>query len=107
MSVSTEAPVIAVGGVVIDRSGAEPRVLLVKRARPPRAGGYSLPGGRVERGERLAFALKREMLEETGLEVRVGPLVEVVEIIDEAHHFVVLDYLCEAVGGALRAGDDA
>lgn len=101
------APVLAVGGVIIDRSAGEPRVVLVKRGKPPRAGFFSLPGGRVERGETLEQALRRELLEETGLIVRVGPLVEIVELIDEAHHFVVLDYLCEAESGALCAGDDA
>jgi 8-oxo-dGTP diphosphatase len=102
------APVLAVGGIVFERSEGEPRVLLVKRGNPPRRGGFSLPGGRVERGETMADALRRERLEETGLTVRVGPLVEVVEIIDEAHHYVVLDYLCEVDdAGALRPGDDA
>lgn len=104
---SPVAPVLAVGAVVLDRSGPEVSVLLVKRGRPPRKGGWSLPGGRVERGEGLADALRREMAEETGLDVRVGPLVAVVEIIDEAHHYVVLDYLCARAGGALRPGDDA
>jgi ADP-ribose pyrophosphatase YjhB (NUDIX family) len=104
---AARGPVIGVGGVVIDRAPEGPRVLLIQRKKPPRAGGWSLPGGRVERGERLADALRREMAEETGLVVRPGALVAVVEIVDEAHHFVVLDYLCEMEGGALRAGDDA
>jgi 8-oxo-dGTP diphosphatase len=100
------APVLAVGAVVLNRSPA-PRVLLIRRGTPPRKGGWSLPGGRVERGEPLAAALRREIAEETGLDVTVGPLVEVVELIDEDHHYVVLDYLCDAVGGDLRAGTDA
>lgn len=70
-------------------------------------GRFSLPGGRVEPGERLAEALAREILEETGASVRVGPLVEVVEIIEEAYHYVILDYACELVGGEIRPGDDA
>lgn len=100
-------PTVAVGAVVLDAAGREPRVLLVKRGRPPRLGAWSLPGGRVEPGEPLAAALRREMVEETGLFVRPGELVAVVELIDEEHHYVVLDYLCEVEGGALRAGDDA
>lgn len=101
-------PALAVGAVVLcDRAGAGPNVLLVKRGRPPRQGGWSLPGGRVEPGERLADALRREIVEETGLHVRPGPLVAVVEIIDGEHHYVVLDYLCKAQGGELQPGDDA
>jgi 8-oxo-dGTP diphosphatase len=105
----TRAPAIAVGAVVLDRTGTGTgaRVLVVKRARPPRQDGWSLPGGRVERGERLADALRREIAEETGLHVRPGPLVAVVELIDGAHHYVILDYLCDRLGGELSPGDDA
>ena len=85
------------------------RVLLIQRGRPPGLGSWTLPGGRVKRGERLTDALKREVMEETGIEVVVGPLVEVVEIVDEQFHYVIMDYLAHPIHGVdrLRAGDDA
>ena len=100
-------PRVAVGGIVIERHPEGPRVLLVRRAQPPQQGRWSLPGGRVEAGERLAEALVRELQEETGIVVRVGPLVEVVEVIEPLYHYVILDYACDPIGGTLRPGSDA
>ncbi len=102
-------PVFGVGAVVIDDAQ---RVLLVKRRHEPLAGQWSLPGGRLELGETLEAATAREILEETGLVVDVGPLVEVFDRIlldaegQVQHHFVVADYLCRPRGGALQAGSD-
>jgi len=104
-----QRPVIGVGGLVFDRGN----VLLVRRGAHPAKGFWSIPGGKVVHGESLAEAVEREMLEETGLRVRVGPLVEIYERLPRRgaggmdDHFVVLDYLCEATGGLLCAGDDA
>jgi 8-oxo-dGTP diphosphatase len=104
-----EAPVAAVGGVVL----LDESVLLVKRAMPPRQGEWSLPGGRLELGESLVDGVAREVREETGLEVEVGPVVEVFDRVhrDDAgrirYHFVIVDFLCRPSGGVLRAGSDA
>jgi 8-oxo-dGTP diphosphatase len=109
---------IGVGGVVIDGE----RTLLIRRGSPPLKGEWSIPGGLLEVGETLEQGVMRELLEETGLEVRVVDLIEVFERIFPAppgsdgapadpskpqYHFVILDYLCEIRGGALCAGSDA
>jgi ADP-ribose pyrophosphatase YjhB (NUDIX family) len=94
-----------VGAVITDGAG---RILLVKRGRPPGEGLWSVPGGRVERGETDAVAVAREVLEETGLVVEVGALLGSV-VRDGAPGVVydIFDYAAEATGGDLRAGDDA
>lgn len=83
------------------------RFVLIRRANPPGAGSWTLPGGRVQQGEALSAALIREVREETGLQVEVGALLEVVELMSDDYHFVVLDYAARRIGGELVAGDDA
>jgi 8-oxo-dGTP diphosphatase len=110
-------PVVGVGAVIV-RDG---RAIIIKRANEPYQGQWSIPGGRVELGESLADAVRREMREETGLEVKVGPIIDVFERIQHdsdaaaapseltvvRYHFVIIDYLCTYVGGELCAGGDA
>jgi ADP-ribose pyrophosphatase YjhB (NUDIX family) len=102
-------PVIGVGAVVFDRSG---RVLLIRRRHEPLAGQWSLPGGRLELGESLEAGLRREIREEAGIDVDVGPVVEVFDriLVDDEnrvrHHYVLVDYLCRAGTTAVTAGGD-
>jgi len=101
-------PIVGVGAIVVD----DGRVLLVRRGRAPLQGEWSVPGGAVEVGEALSAAVQREVLEETGLIVSVGPIVEVLDRIHTngdgrvEYHYVLIDYLCSVVGGDVRAGSD-
>lgn len=103
-----DRPFVGVGAVIVD----EKRVVLVKRGSEPLRGQWSLPGGAVELGETLEACVVREMREETGLDVDVGPVIEVLDRItldDERRvefHYVLVDYLCWPVGGMLQPGSD-
>lgn len=96
-----------VGAVILDDRG---RLLVVRRGQPPAQNLWSLPGGRVEPGESLADAVRREVREETGLEVDVGAAVGAVEIPAGGDVvYDVTDFAATVVGNpaALLAGDDA
>jgi mutator protein MutT len=103
-----ERPIVGVGAVIVNAG----KLLLVKRRYEPLAGRWSIPGGTLELGETLETGVVREMREETGLEIEVGPVIEVFDrIIFDAekrvrYHFVLVDYLCWPIGGVLKAGSD-
>jgi 8-oxo-dGTP diphosphatase len=102
-------PVVGVGGVVV----CEGRALLARRGKPPLEGQWSIPGGMLETGETILEGVRRELKEETGLDVRVGELIEVFERISldgegkTQYHYVVLDYFCEPLPGEACAASDA
>ncbi len=110
-----DRPVVGVGGVIIE----EGRALLIRRGSEPLLGQWSIPGGTLELGESLQEGVARELLEETGIEVRV---LEVIEVFDRIFlepagaanqgggrpkfHYVIVDYLCERISGEARAASD-
>ena len=102
-------PVVSVGAVILDGE----RVVLVKRGHAPLKGEWSLPGGVVELGETLEAAVAREALEETGLAVEVGDVVEVLDRVLRSadgrveFHYVIIDYRCRAFDDRLAGGSDA
>jgi 8-oxo-dGTP diphosphatase len=102
-------PIVGVGGVTI-RNG---HALIMRRAYAPLQGQWSIPGGGLETGETIVEGVRREVEEETGIRVRVLEQIETFErIVHDGegrvqYHYVILDYLCEQIGGELRAGGDA
>ena len=102
-------PLVGVGVVAVK----DGHVLLIRRAKPPRAGHWSLPGGRQRLGETVREAAGRELREEAGVDAEVTALLDVVDSITReeagaiAYHYTLVDFLAEWRDGALRAGGDA
>ena len=101
-------PIVGIGVAVL-RPGA---VLLVRRGKPPNAGAWSLPGGGQELGETAKAAARRELREETGLEV--GPLLLAANV-DSIHrdpdgrvrfHYTIIDFAARWLGDTSIAGSD-
>lgn len=105
MSAPREMPPLLCVGAIATRTN---ELLMVRRGTEPGLGRWSVPGGRVEPGETLAEAVVRELDEETSIEGVCGPLLGWTELIDEHHHFVILDFAVTLVEDrAPMAGSDA
>ena len=103
-----KSPIVAVGAIILQDS----RIVLVRRGNEPSPGLWTFPGGAIELGEPIREAVRREVLEETGLAVDVGELFTAIDhVVPGArgrprYHYVIVDFMARPLGGALRAGDD-
>jgi 8-oxo-dGTP diphosphatase len=104
-----DRPIVGLGAIV----WKDGRVLMVQRGRPPRAGIWSLPGGAQDLGETVAEGIRREIVEETGIEIELLGLVEVIDSVQRdaagrvLYHYTIVDYAARWIGGDAIAGDDA
>ncbi|MCL5263892.1 MAG: NUDIX hydrolase [Chloroflexi bacterium] len=104
-----DLPVVGVGTIVLK----DGQVLLIRRGVEPAYGKWSVPGGLVELGEGLRDAAAREVKEETGLDVDVGPVVDIVErVIRDAdgriqYHYIIVDFVARWLAGEAHADSDA
>ncbi|MCW7754498.1 NUDIX hydrolase [Desulfobotulus sp. H1] len=109
MTEKTAYPIPAVGAVVFH----ENKVLLVKRGKAPAAGYWAIPGGKMRLGEGYGEAAEREIFEETGIRIRAGKVVWVMDLLEKdgqdriIWHYLIVDVLGHYLEGQPRAGDDA
>jgi 8-oxo-dGTP diphosphatase len=96
-------PKIAIGGVIIINN----KILLAKRRDEPDKNKWAIPGGKLELNETLEEGLKREMKEETSLDIKKGKLLGIIEVVNDNFHYVILDYECNIISGDIRSGSDA
>jgi ADP-ribose pyrophosphatase YjhB (NUDIX family) len=107
-----DRPFLGIGALVFRREKDGLRILLVKRGKEPLKDYWSLPGGILEVGERLADGVRREVREETGLDVQPLSVFEIFErIMPDAegrpeYHYVLIDYVCRVTGGEMQAASD-
>jgi ADP-ribose pyrophosphatase YjhB (NUDIX family) len=103
-----QAPVASVGAIIIRHD----KILLVKRGRQPSKGLWSIPGGAIELGESARNALKREVKEECGIDIRVGPIFDIVDKVTRdrkgriVYHYIIIDFIAKYVKGSLKAATD-
>lgn len=104
-----DRPLVGVGAVIVSGD----RAVIVQRGSEPLKGQWSIPGGALEVGETLRQCAVREALEETGLQVEAGEVLEVFDAIYAEpdgrilYHYVLIDFACRLLGGKLCAGGDA
>jgi 8-oxo-dGTP diphosphatase len=104
-----ERPILGVGALIF----REDYILLIERGKEPLKGYWSLPGGVVEVGETLEQAIRREIREETSLEIEILEVLEIFERIMRdgegrpEYHYVLIDYLCRANEGQASPASDA
>lgn len=100
-------PAIGVSAIIFD---ANERVLLIQRGKPPAVGQWHVPGGKLEAGEALVEGVRREVKEETGLDVTIGTIMAVVERRQEGFHYIIVDFLARLDSpeySEIRPADDA
>ncbi len=102
-------PIAAVGMVVTHGD----QILLIQRGKAPRKGMWTLPGGAIELGETAKAAVRREIMEECGIDVSIQKVLDVVDIIEQddennvQFHYVIIEFWTTYQSGTLRAGSDA